>query len=127
MPEESPAAVRLSAASIAEGRVTIGFREVTDAAEMDAVILALQAARREAFGVRPHSASVVEIIEPGHTTTDGTGSLIMPRDVRVNGVSVYTTGGVKIHEMDLAVPKDMATVTLTLPVRRLTIAAEGDL
>lgn len=111
----------------ASGSVSVGIHTVTDAGMLDSLILALQAARREAFGTRPPSASVIEIIEPGVTTSEGSGSVIVPRDVRVNGVSVYTTGGVKVHEMDLSVPNEMATVTLTLPARRIVVAAEGDL
>ena len=72
-------------------------------------------------------AAVVEILERGRTS-DGTigGSLIMPSDVRINGVSVLTQGGVKVHEMDISPCKEIVTVTLTLPVRLLIIGAEGD-
>ena len=55
------------------------------------------------------------------------GSFIVPNDVRINGVSVLTVGGVKVHEMDVILTTEMATVALTLPVRLFTIAAEGDL
>ena len=56
-----------------------------------------------------------------------TGSVVVPSDVRINGVSVLTTGGVKIHKMTIQPAQDMATVTITLVARRVTIAAEGDL
>ena len=74
------------------------------------------------------SAAVIEIIERGRSADpDGPGSIVLPTEVRINGHPVYTTGGgVKIHETSFP-PREMATVTMTLPVRRLTIAAEGDL
>jgi len=111
-----------------------GFRSaaLTEAA-VDQLSRDLLTARRQAFGILPPSAAVVEIIERGNPgTTDGPGSVFIPNDVRINGVSVYTTGGVKIHEISLVERNEqrqleMATVTLTLPVRRVTVAAEGDL
>jgi hypothetical protein len=49
-----------------------------------------------------------------------------PNEVRINGASVYTDGGVKVHEINVP-PRELTRVTVTLPVRMLTIAAEGDL
>ena len=74
------------------------------------------------------SAVVVEITEPGDRKTDGTmaGSLILPRRVRINGKPVLTQGGVRIHEMHTGTGKELACVTITLPVRLLIIGAEGD-
>lgn len=73
------------------------------------------------------SAVVMEIVERGRTS-DGTigGSLIMPSEVRINGMPIVTAGGVKVHEMSIQPRKDMVTVTVTLPVRLLIIGAEGD-
>jgi hypothetical protein len=96
--------------------------------ELDDLIAALQRARREAFGDKPPMAVTMEIVERGRETDDTlAGSLIMPTDVRINGVSVATTGGVRVHEMTVQPAKEMATVTVTLPVRLLVIGAEGDL
>jgi hypothetical protein len=96
--------------------------------ELDRLILTLQRARREAFGSKLPLAVTMEIVERGRKT-DGTtgGSLIVPTDVRINGVSVLTQGGIKVHEMDFHPLKEMVTVTVTLPVRMLTVGAEGDL
>lgn len=97
------------------------------AAELDKLIATLQRARREVYGDPPPTAAVIEIIDPGHTTDDTPGgSLIIPSELRINGHRVLTCrGGVKIHE--ISVPgHDMATITVTLPARRITIAAEGD-
>jgi hypothetical protein len=110
-----------------------GCLSVSGTGELDAdavgrLIRTLHHARREAFGTPPPTASVVEIVEKGdRKTDDGVGGIILPTDVRINGVSVFTTGGVKVHEIDLARRTEMATVTLTLPARRITVAAEGDL
>jgi hypothetical protein len=72
-------------------------------------------------------ASVVEIIASGREPTeDGGGSIVVPNEVRINGVSVFTTGnGVKINEFTLG--DEMVSVNLTLVVRKLTIAAASDL
>lgn len=51
----------------------------------------------------------------------------MPSDVRINGVSVVTQDGIRVHEMTVRPAREMAAVTVTLPVRMLVIAAEGDL
>lgn len=99
-----------------------------DAVGMDRLIGSLQKARRQAFGPPPPTAAVIEIIEPGRATDDTVGgSVIVPAEVRINGHQVLTTGGgVRIHQIDLP-PREMAQVTLTLPARRVIIAAEGDL
>ena len=85
-------------------------------------------ARRAAFGQKPPAAAIVEILETGDREIDetGTSTLIIPRDVRINGASVYTSGGVRVHEMQLSPPKEMPAVTLTLPVRLLIVGAESD-
>lgn len=72
-------------------------------------------------------ASVIEIVASGHKPTeDGGGSLVVPNEVRINGVSVFTTGnGVKVNEFTLG--DDTISVSLTLVVRKLTIAAASDL
>lgn len=125
---EGHLSVRMDMQTGTPSAVKVTGRADLDADATDLLIRALCDARRRAFGVPPPTASVVEIIERGdRKTDDSTGGLILPNDVRVNGVSVYTTGGVKVHEMDLAAPKEMATVTLTLAVRRITVAADGDL
>jgi hypothetical protein len=74
------------------------------------------------------AAVVVEITEPGDRKTDDTigGSLILPRQVKINGMPVLTRGGVRIHEMQVGDGKELALVTITLPVRLLIIGAEGD-
>jgi hypothetical protein len=97
--------------------------------DVDGLIIALQRARREAFGPPPPSAAVIEILEPNHATEDTMGgSLIIPREVRINGVSLLTPqGGIKVHEMSIDAPKEAVQVTVTLFARRVTIAAEGDL
>jgi hypothetical protein len=93
----------------------------------DDLIAALIRARFEAFGRPPARAVVVEVIEEGRATDDSlTGSLIMPSDVRINGQSVLTEGGVKIDAIEVP-PRSLPMITLTMPVRRVTIAAEGDL
>lgn len=117
----------INVADVAPGRTVRLSTLFSNPEALDRLIRTLVDARREAFGTPPPTASVVEIVETGdRQTDDGIGGLIMPSDVRVNGVSVFTTGGVKVHEIDLA-DRSMATVTLTLPVRRITVAAEGDL
>jgi hypothetical protein len=75
-------------------------------------------------------AAVVEIVERGRKSDDTSGgSVIVPNSVRINGVSVLTTGGVKVHDIEVLTGDGptLATVTITLPVRMLIIAAEGDL
>lgn len=108
--------------------VTGGNSAGFDAAGMDRLIGCLQKARLETFGPPPPTAAVIEIIEPGRATDDTIGgSIIIPAEVRINGHQVLTTGGgERIHQIDLP-PREMAQVTLTLPARRVIIAAEGDL
>ena len=111
-----------------EQRSLLSGDHVPAAEEIDDLIAALQRARREAYGAKPPLAVTMEIVERGHTTGDTTAStVIAPDDVRINGVSVVTAeGGVTVHGMDFP-PKEMARVTLTLPVRLLVVGAEGDL
>jgi hypothetical protein len=105
----------------------IGAHPEFSAHELDELIAVLQRARREAYGAKPPLAVTMEIVERGHTTSDITAStLIMPNDVRINGVSVLTQGGIKVHDMEFPL-KELAQVTLTLPVRLLVVGAEGDL
>lgn len=73
---------------------------------------------------------MVEIVERGRKSDDTIGgSVIVPNEVRINGVSVLTTGGVKVHDIEVLTGggRTMATVTITLAVRMLIVAAEGDL
>lgn len=73
-------------------------------------------------------ASVVEIIATGfQPAEDGAGSLVVPNEVRINGVSVYTPEGTVVKIDDFQLGNELVTVNLTLVVRRLVIAAEGDL
>ncbi len=73
-------------------------------------------------------ASVVEIIASGsQPTEDGAGSLVVPREVRINGVSVYTPRGTVVKIDGFALGESLVTVNLTLVVRRLVIGADGDL
>jgi hypothetical protein len=110
-----------------EQRSVLSGDQVPAAEELDDLIAALQRARREAHGAKPPLAVTMEIVERGHTTGDTTAStLIVPNDVRINGVSVLTQGGVTVHGMEFP-PKEAARVTLTLPVRLLVVGAEGDL
>jgi hypothetical protein len=97
--------------------------------ELDRLILALQRARREAFGAKPPLAVTMEIVERGRATSDDSmaSTIILPNDVRINGVSVLTQGGIKLHELDFHPQREMVTVTVTLPVRMLAVGAEGDL
>ncbi|WP_020135027.1 hypothetical protein [Streptomyces sp. 351MFTsu5.1] len=75
-------------------------------------------------------ASIIEIIATGYKpTNDGPGSMIIPRELRINGVSVYSAnrdnGGIKVSDIRLG--DDMVTVNVTLVARKLVIAADGDL
>jgi len=74
-------------------------------------------------------ASVIEIIAKGHQPTeDGPGSIIIPREVRINGTPVYTADrDNRIKVSDIQLGDDMVTVTLTLVARKVVIAADGDL
>ncbi len=73
------------------------------------------------------TAAVIEIIERGRKTDDSmSGSVILPTELRINGHPVLTQGGVKIHEMTLPIGRELASITVTLVARRITIAAEGD-
>jgi len=71
-------------------------------------------------------ASVIELIAPGYKPTeDGGGSIIVPRHLRINGVSVLTAGPIVISEVQLG--ENLVTVNISLVVRRLVIAADSDL
>ena len=73
-------------------------------------------------------ASVIEIIAKGQQPTeDGAGSIIVPREVRINGVSVFTPRGTVVKIDDFPLGESLVTVNLSLVVRRLVIAADGDL
>jgi hypothetical protein len=72
-------------------------------------------------------ASVVELIAPDCTPAeDGAGSIVVPREVRINGVSVYTPKGTVVKIDDFALGESLVTVNLTLVVRRLVIGADSD-
>lgn len=74
-------------------------------------------------------AADIEIVAAGHTTEDTTaGSLILPNRLRINGQSVVTEGPVTIPTIALdSANCELVTANVTLVVRRLTIAAEGDI
>ncbi|MEV6014764.1 hypothetical protein [Streptomyces sp. NPDC051997] len=74
-------------------------------------------------------ASVIEIIaKDQQPTEDGAGSIIVPREVRINGIPVFTADGDnRIKVGDIQLGSNMVTVTLTLVARRLVIAADSDL
>lgn len=77
-------------------------------------------------------AAYIEIVEKNRTTdaTPG-GSVIVPNEVRINGIPLLMPYGEKItvHEISYnqASGEEVAQVTLTLFARRVVIAAEGDL
>lgn len=78
------------------------------------------------------SAAYIEIVEKNRTTDDTLGgSLIVPNEVRINGIPLLCPDGeqVKVHAMTFndGHGEDVAQVTLTLFARRVVIAAEGDL
>lgn len=75
------------------------------------------------------TAAVIEIVEKGRATDDTMGgSVIIPNEVRINGVPLLLPADrpIKVHEMEIH-PKDAVYVTLTLIARRVTIAADGDI
>jgi hypothetical protein len=74
-------------------------------------------------------ASVIELIAPDFIPSeDGAGSIVVPREVRINGVSVLTAGSSgRVLIGDIRLGSDLVTVTVTLVARRLVIAADGDL
>ncbi|MER5750600.1 hypothetical protein [Streptomyces sp. NPDC002088] len=73
-------------------------------------------------------ASVIELIAPDYQPTDdGAGSIIVPREVRINGVPVYTPKDAPVQIGDIQLGDELVTVTLTLIARRVVIAADGDL
>jgi hypothetical protein len=77
--------------------------------------------------VKPR-ASVIELVATGHQPAEeGAGSIVVPNEVRINGVSVYTPKGTVVKINDFGLGDSLVTVNLTLVVQRLVIAAEGDL
>lgn len=73
-------------------------------------------------------ASVIEIVGTGHQyTEDGGGSILLPQEVWINGVSVYTAKGSPVRISDIHVGEELVTVNLTLVARRIVIAADSDL
>ena len=74
-------------------------------------------------------ASVIEIIATGRAPAeDGARSIIVPREVRINGVSVFTADrDNRIKVSDISLGDNMVEVTLTLVARRLVIAHEDEL
>lgn len=78
------------------------------------------------------TAAYIEIVEKNTSTDDSPGgSVIVPNEVRINGIPLLVPAGeeIKVHEMTFNDGRDpnVACVTLTLFARRVTIAAEGDL
>jgi hypothetical protein len=76
-------------------------------------------------------AAFIEIIEKGHSTDDTPG-VIVPNEVRINGIPLLIPAGqqIEVHSLvlnDNERGEDPVCVTLTLFARRVTIAAEGDL
>lgn len=76
-------------------------------------------------------AALIEIVEKEHSTSDGPG-VIIPNEVRINGIPILIPAGqhIKVHSVTLNEDErndDAVCVTLTLFARRVTIAAEGDL
>jgi hypothetical protein len=76
-------------------------------------------------------AAFIEIIEKGHSADDASG-VIVPNEVRINGIPLLIPAGerIKVHSLtvnDNERGEDPVCVTLTLFARRVTIAAEGDL
>lgn len=80
-------------------------------------------------------AALIEIIEKDHSTDVNQG-VIVPNEVRINGIPLLIPAGqqIKVHSITLnenehggTYGEDAACVTLTLFARRVTIAAEGDL
>lgn len=73
-------------------------------------------------------AAVIEIVERGAAVDQNNPHrVLIPNEVRVNGIPLLVAeNGIKIHEMTVPAD-DLVTVTLTLLVRRVTIAAEEDL
>lgn len=89
------------------------------------------AATYEAASTEP-TAAYIEIVEKNRTTNDTLGgSIIVPNEVRINGIPLLMPYGEKItvHEISFnqASGEDVSKVTLTLFARRVVIAAEGDL
>ena len=91
-----------------------------------------EATYEPADGSREATAAVIEIVEKNRTTDDTTGgSVIVPNEVRINGIPLLIPADqqIKVHDMTFNNGRgdEFAWVTLTLFVRRVTIAAEGDL
>lgn len=73
-------------------------------------------------------ASVIEIIGTGHQyTEDGGGRILLPKEICINGVSVYTAKGSFVKISDVHLGEDLVTVNVTLVARRIVIAADSDL
>lgn len=78
------------------------------------------------------AAALIEIVEKNATTDDTPGgSVIIPNEVRINGIPLLIPDGheIRVHDMTFNDGRgdDTVYVTLTLFARRVTIAAEGDL
>lgn len=116
------------AVDIEDGKVSLNGRCLLAAGGVDELIEALRRARWKAYGLPQPSAVTMAIVEVGRDAIgDGPDSLIMPNTVLINGQPVYTAGGIRIHESEIETKKELAQVTVTLPVRLLTVGAEGDL
>lgn len=75
------------------------------------------------------TGAIIEIIERGATTSDGsTGeSVIVPDEIRINGQALAYSAEepVIVHQVS-ALTDDAVRVTMTLLARRVVIAAESD-
>lgn len=97
-----------------------------DAETTDRLIAELQRARRDAFGLPARAAVVLEVVQAGEKPDEsGTGSLIVPSAVLINGQPVFTTSPVRVHEMQVPL-RELVQVTVTLPVRLLVVGGEHD-
>jgi hypothetical protein len=71
-------------------------------------------------------ACTIEIIERS-TAAVTVGSLIVPNEIRINGVPVLAAAEpIEVHAIKMGAG-DIVRVTLTLFARRVTIGAENDI
>jgi hypothetical protein len=75
--------------------------------------------------VRPATGAVIEIVERGPGTGNARG-VIIPNEVRLNGVPLLMPkDGITVHEMTFP-PEEAILVTLTVYARRVIIGADGE-
>ncbi|MGY6019614.1 hypothetical protein [Streptomyces spinosirectus] len=73
-------------------------------------------------------ASVIELIAPDYQPTEeGMGSIIVPRQLRINGTSVYVAKDTPVTVSPVRLGDNLITVNVTLIARSVVIAADGDL